>query len=77
MIKVISQSTAEREAETKALYEQCRPYLEKGYSLRQAVLKATGKDAQNPHSGWFRALIDYAKTQGHDYHANRWMRGDE
>lgn len=61
-IKVITQTTAERKAETARLYEACRPYLEQGYSIWKAAGKVTGT---KPHCGmaWYRDLREYAKTQ--------------
>lgn len=73
MINVISQSTAERRAETVALFEACKPYLDKGMSLRKAVYESSGRRVSNVKNGWFRELIDYAKTQGYEY--KRWSRG--
>ena len=60
-IKVITQTTAERKAETRRLYEACRPYLEQGYSIFKAAWKVTGT---KPHSNsaWYRDLREYAKT---------------
>ena len=61
-IKVITQTTAERKAETARLYEACRPYLEQGYSICKAAWKVTGT---KPHCrvAWYRDLREYAKTQ--------------
>ena len=73
MINVISQSTAERKAETVALFEACKPYLDRGMSLRKAVYESSGRRVSNVTNGWFRELIDYAKTQGYEY--QRWSRG--
>lgn len=61
-IKVITQTTAERKAETARLYEACRPYLEQGYSIFKAAWKVTGK-TPNCRKGWYRDLREYAKTQ--------------
>ena len=64
-IKVITQTTTERKAETRRLYEACRPYLEQGYSIFKAAWKVTGT---KPHCrvAWYRDLREYAKTQ--EYH---------
>lgn len=75
MIKVISQSTSEREAETAALFQQCKPYLDQGMGLYTAVKHATGRNPTNTKSGWYRALIDYTISQGYDYNGLKWSRG--
>ena len=64
MIRVIQRSTSERRAEIKELFNKCVPYLNKGVSLRQAVIKVTGNEVGTHRNGWFKALIDYAETQG-------------
>ena len=64
-IKVITQTTAERKAETRRLYEACRPYLEQGYSIFKAAWKVTGTKPRS-NSAWYRDLREYAKTQ--EYH---------
>ena len=74
MIKVISQTTSEREAETIELYNDCLPYLEQGYSLHKAAWEVTGTQPTNTRSGWYKALIDYAISQGYDYYGNRWKK---
>ena len=75
MINVISQTTAERQQETAELFEQCRPYLEKGMSLRKAVHQGTNRKVSNTRNGWFVELKEYAKTQGYDYNKMKWKRG--
>ena len=77
MITVIAQSTSERKAETKALYEKCLPYLNKGYSLYTAVQQVDTRQPNNTRNGWYRDLIDYAESQGYDYWGNRYKRGQK
>jgi len=65
-IKVISQTTAERNAETKKLFEECKPYLDDGLSLNQAVQKAKGIEHHAvSRRAWFRELREYAEEQGY------------
>ena len=61
MINVITQSTAERKAETVALFEACKPYLDRGMSLRKAVHEGTDRKVSNTRNGWFVELKEYAK----------------
>ena len=74
-IRVISQTTAERQQETRDLFEACRPYLEKGMSLRKAVHQATDRRVSNTRNGWFVELKEYAETQGYNYNTMKWSRG--
>ena len=74
-INVISQTTAERQQETAELFEQCRPYLEKGMSLRKAVHQGTNRKVSNTKNGWFAELKEYAETQGYNYNQMKWKRG--
>lgn len=75
MIKVIQQSTAERKQETIELFQKIKPLLDKGYSFTKAITKVTDLNVTNYRNGWFKDLIDYAKTQGYDYHEYKWKRG--
>ena len=71
MITVISQTTAEREEETRLLFEQIRPLLDEGYGYNSALIKIgriprgsrTGYYAQ----GWFKDLKEYGESQGYKY----------
>ena len=73
-INIISQTTSEREQETRELFDQCRPLLDKGCGLYTAVKTVTGKQPTNKKNGWYRDLIDYAAKQGYDYHTMKWGR---
>ena len=75
MINVISQSTAERRAETVALFKACKPYLDKGMSLGKSVRQVSDKNITNVKNGWYRDLINYAISQGYDYNKRKWSRG--
>ena len=74
MIKIIQQSTAERKQETWELFEKIRPLLDQGYSFNKALTEVTDLSVTNYRSGWFKDLIEYAKTQGYDYHEYKWKR---
>ncbi len=74
-IKVIEQTTAERKQETVDIFNQVKPHLDRGYSLRQAVLKVSDRNITNVKNGWYRDLIEYAESQGYEYHKIKWSRG--
>ena len=76
MITVIEQTTSERREETRKLFEACRPYLDKGWSLNKAVLEATDKTPTNTKNGWYRDLIEYTISQGYDHYKLKWSRGE-
>ena len=68
MIKVVEQSTADRKKETKNKFEKIKPYLDKGYTYRQALEKAgISTRSLNRYNGWFRDLIEYGVSQGYLY----------
>lgn len=71
MITVISQTTQERNEETRRLFESIRPLLDDGYSYTSA-LKKLGKINNNAKGyyygqAWFRELREYGETQGYKY----------
>ena len=74
-IKVIEQTTAERRQETVDIFNKVQPYLDRGYSLRQAVLRCTDRNITNVKNGWYRDLIEYCESQGYEYHKIKWSRG--
>lgn len=74
MIKVIEENTTERRNRIRKLYEDCKPYLDQGYSLHKAVWLVTGTQPNNTKNGYYRELIEYSQSQGYDYYGNRWNR---
>ena len=72
-IRVIQQSTAERNKETRELFEKVKPLVDEGYSFRQGLIKL-GYNVSNTRSGWYKALVDYARTQGYDHNMYKWKR---
>ena len=71
MITVISQSTAERNEETRQLFESIRPYLDDGYGYMSALQKIgrvqKGRSSGYYRHSWFRDLREYGESQGYDY----------
>lgn len=68
MIKVVAQTTADRKKETKQQFNKIKPYLDEGYTYRQALRKS-GVTSRIPtrYNGWFRDLIEYGESQGYLY----------
>ena len=65
-IHVVSQNTNEREAETRALFQKCKPYLDEGYCLSRAVMLVKGIKYQSfGRYHWYQELKKYAESQGY------------
>ena len=75
-IKVISQSTKEREQETIDLFNKAKPYLDDGCSYRLAIIKALGLNPNHFRSNakWYRDFIDYANAHGYPKTEYRYKR---
>ena len=75
-IKVISQSTKEREQETIDLFNKAKPYLDDGCSYRLAIIKALGLNPNHFRSNakWYRDFIDYANAHGYPKSEYRYKR---
>ena len=75
-IKVISQSTKEREQETIDLFNKAKPYLDDGCSYRSAIIKALGLNPNHPSSNakWYRDFIEYADAHGYPKSEYRYKR---
>jgi len=64
MITVISQTTAERNQETQELFQECKPLLDEGLTIGQAVKKVLGlKHNTFYNQAWFKEVKNYAKQQ--------------
>lgn len=62
--KIIERNTAERKEDIKELFEECRPLLEEGLSLRKAVMKIKDKESVNTRLAWYRELKQMAIEEG-------------
>lgn len=67
-IVVISQSTCERKNETRELFEQIKPLLERGliYAKAVKIVKGLPEDYSLSGRAWYRELLSYGKSQGYD-----------
>ena len=77
MIKVIEQTTAERNAETRNLFNSIRPYLDDGHTYRTALIEVgrIGNSGGHFTQSWFRELTKYGETQGYPYAEYKGKRG--
>lgn len=67
MIKVITQTTAERNQELQELYQQVKPLIKKGdCPLRQAVKQVKGTNHTTfTKCAWYKELLKIAKNDGY------------
>ena len=75
-IKVISQSTKEREQETIDLFNKAKPYLDDGFSYRAALIKVLGKEPNSSFSSakWYEDFMEYADAHGYPKSEYRYKR---
>ena len=64
-MKVIELSTAEREQETKELFEAIRPLLDDGYTYNKALRKVKNLKSLNTNNAWYKDVIDYGERMGY------------
>jgi hypothetical protein len=65
-IRVIEQSTSERKQATIDLFQQCKPYLEDGMGLVQAVKIVRNINYNSfQNLSWYKELRAYATEQGY------------
>ena len=68
-IVVVCQTTSERKKETEELFDEIRPFLDKGYSFNSA-LKKIGKLSQKKcgnNTAWYRELRQYSEERGYPF----------
>ena len=75
-IKVICQSTKEREQETIDLFNKAKPYLDDGFSYRSALQKVLGKKPTCSFGGasWYKEFVEYADAPGYPKSEYRYKR---
>lgn len=75
-IKVISQSTKEREQEIIDLFNKAKPYLDDGCSYRLALQKVLGKKPSCSFGGarWYKEFVEYADAHGYPKAEYRYKR---
>ena len=75
-IKVICQSTKEREQETIDLFNKAKPYLDDGCSYRSALQKVLGKKPNSSfnHFSWYKEFVEYADAHGYPKSEYRYKR---
>jgi len=74
MNEVISQTTAERNEETKKRFESIKPLLDEGHSYRSALKKITGAKANINSLRWFKETVKYGESQGYPYKEYMWKK---
>lgn len=67
-MRVIERTQADIDKETEDLYQQCKPYLDEGYTLHNAVKKVKGiKESSNVNNqAWYKRYRDYALEHGYE-----------
>ena len=75
-IKVICQSTKEREQEIVDLFNKAKPYLDDGCSYRLAIMKGLGlkPNSNFSHFGWYKEFMGYADAHGYPKSEYRYKR---
>lgn len=68
-ITIVSQSTKERNKETKELFNQIKPLLDKGmiYSKAIKIVKGLPEDYSLTRRAWYHDLLNYGESQGYPY----------
>ena len=69
-IKVIQQTTKERQEETIKLFKIIKPFLDNGYTINKAF-RASGLVSQNSYfswrgKSWSRDIVKYAEENGYN-----------
>ena len=75
-IKVICQSTKEREQETIDLFNKAKPYLDDGCSYRLALMKTLRlkPNSSFSHFSWYKEFMEYADAHGYPKSEYRYKR---
>ena len=57
---IIERSQADIQRETEELYEQIKPYLDKGYGVNKSVKIVKNKNSVNTNLAWYKRIVEYA-----------------
>ena len=66
-VKVIQQSTSERNRETQEIFEKIEPLLKQGYSYHRSIclVKGLPVDYNCANQSWYKRIIEYGESQGY------------
>ena len=56
---IIERSQADINRETEELYEQIKPYLDKGYGVYKSVKIVKNKNSVNTNLAWYKRIVEY------------------
>ncbi len=67
MIGVIERTSDDLDKETKELFQQCKPLLDKGTGFYSAIrqVKGLNKSSNFGNSSWYKRFRAYAESQGY------------
>ena len=66
-IRVITQTTAERNQETQELFQQCKPYLDEGKGFYEScrIVRNIPSTSCFGNRSWYKRFKSYAISQGY------------
>ena len=63
---LVERSQEDIDKETKELFEEVKPSLDKGHNLYSAVKELKKVRYVRTHCAWYRRLEEYCKEQGYE-----------
>ena len=66
-MRIVERSDKDLDREAVELFNECRPYLDKGYGFYKAVRTVKGLSESTTFSdkAWYKRFRDYAVSQGY------------
>ena len=66
-MKVIERTQEDIDQETKELFQECKPYLDKGYGFYKTlrIVKNIPETSSFGNSSWYKRFREYAIKQGY------------